>query len=272
MRAINLIPPEEQRGRGPARGGALSYLVVGVLVAVLVGVTALVFTNKQISDREAEVTELEQRRDAVQARAESLQAFADFRAMQQARTATVTSLAQSRFDWERVIRELALVLPDDAWLVSLRASVSPEVQPEGGTSVTGRESVPGPALELVGCTVSQQAVGRFVAALRDIDGVTRVTAFKSELPEPTAGGSTAETGAASEGPVTTDECRTRDFIVRFEIVVAFDEVPVPAEAITPSPTAPASGETPPSTQSESQAEVQEGVQEGQEAANLVPGT
>ena len=30
--------------------------------------------------------------------------------------ATVTSLADSRFDWERVMRELSLVLPADVWL------------------------------------------------------------------------------------------------------------------------------------------------------------
>ena len=31
--------------------------------------------------------------------------------MSEQRVATVTSLADSRFDWERVMRELALILP-----------------------------------------------------------------------------------------------------------------------------------------------------------------
>jgi Tfp pilus assembly protein PilN len=271
VRAINLIPPEEQRGgRGPGRGGALSYLVVGVLVAVLAGVTAFVLTNQQISDRKAEVAQLEQEKSMAEARAESLQAFADFNTMQETRTATVSSLAQSRFDWERVVRELSLILPADVWLIGLEGTVSPAVQLEPSVEVAGRDAVTGPALELIGCTVSQQAVGRFVAAIRDIDGITRVTAAKSELPELSSGG-TVETGAAG-GEGAIDDCRTRDFIVRFEIVAAFDEVPVPpaAEAIT-EPSVPAGEEAPPPTQSESQAEVQEGIEEGQEAANLVPG-
>ena len=43
------------------------------------------------------------------------------------RTETVDSLAQSRFDWERVMRELALVIPEDVWLESLTGTVAPGV-------------------------------------------------------------------------------------------------------------------------------------------------
>jgi Tfp pilus assembly protein PilN len=269
VRAINLIPAEERRGRPAARAGALSYLVVGVLIAALAGVTALVMTNQQVSDREAEVAQLEQRRAAAQAQADSLRAFAEFRSMQEARTATVTSLAQSRFDWERILRELSMVLPADVWLVELTGTVSPAVQVDGGADISSRASVEAPALELVGCTVSQDAVGRLVAALRDIDGVTRAGVARSERPE-------LEADAAGAGPGDSgDDCRTEDFITRFEIVVAFDAVPAPeaAAALLPEPGAPAAGESAevsPESQA-AQGAAQEGVKEGQEAANLVPG-
>ena len=48
-------------------------------------------------------------------------------------------------------------------------------------------------------------------------------------------------GASAED--TIDDCRTRDFINQFEIVVAFDEVPVPETAtVAPGvPAAPATG-------------------------------
>jgi Tfp pilus assembly protein PilN len=272
VRAINLIPPEEQRGRRTARLGAVSYLVVGVLAAVLVGVTALILTNNQVSDREAEVARLEQERAATQARAESLQAFADFRSMQEARTLTVTSLAQSRFDWERVLRELARVLPSNVWLVGLEGTVSPDVSLDSAVEVAGRSEVP--ALEMIGCTVGQENVGRFAAALRDIDGVTRVTVAKSEHPTGSESSSSATSDAATGGTGTGEECRTFDFITKFEIVAAFDAVPappVPGEA--PAPTPPATGdEAVPSTQPQAQAEVQKGSQETKEATNLIPGT
>jgi Tfp pilus assembly protein PilN len=261
MRAINLIPPEDRGAGALAGAGRPSYMVLGVLLAILVGVTALVLTNNQISERRTQVASLEQARAAAQARAESLQAFADFRTMQEERTATVASLAESRFDWERVLREFALVLPADVWLVQLEGTVSPSVQVEQGVDVGPRESIEGPALELVGCTVSQESVGRFAAALRDIDGITRVAVIKSERP-------TMSDSSSTQSEESDEDCRTRDFITRFEIVAAFDAVPVPASAPPAAEPAPGEegGETPSSQES-----VEQGVKEGQEAANLAPG-
>ena len=50
-----------------------------------------------------------------------------------------TSLAQSRFDWERVLRELAIVIPEDVWLTNLTATVSPEVQLDDSGSSSSSE-------------------------------------------------------------------------------------------------------------------------------------
>jgi Tfp pilus assembly protein PilN len=263
MRAVNLIPQDERRTAGSARAGLLSYFVLGALAVVLLGVTVLVLTRNQISEREAEIARLEQERDATQARAESLRAFADFSSMQEARTATVTALAQSRFDWERVLRELSLVLPNDVWLTELEGSASPTVELDDSIDIETRASVPGPALELIGCTVSQEAVGAFAATLGEIDGVTRVSVFRSQLPETSTGESTGGSGGES-----TEDCRTRDFIARFEIVAAFDEVPQPVGAApaTPAPTTPA----PPAEQQSPPPS--EGTDGTQQASDTAPGS
>ncbi|HEX2392424.1 MAG TPA: PilN domain-containing protein [Solirubrobacterales bacterium] len=223
MRPVNLIPAEDRHdGHGPMRTGPVPYLLIGALVAALVGVTALVLTSNRIADRKAEVVRLEREDAAATARVERLAAYTQFQALQEQRLATVTSLADSRFDWERVMRELSLILPDDVWLVSLAATASPEASTggsgEGGSGGNLRDSVPGPALQISGCASSQDGVAGFVTALKDIDGVTRVGVQASELSEQTGGGSGGE------------DCRTRDFIAKFEIVVAFDAAPVPASA------------------------------------------
>lgn len=261
MRPINLIPPDDQAGRMQARAGALSYVVLGVLAAILLAVTLMVLTNNRISDAKSEVTALEQERDAAQARAESLSAFAEFRSMQEQRTATVVSLAQSRFDWERVLREFALVLPEDVWLIELEGTVSSEVTLTDGADIGIRDGVPGPALEIIGCAASQDAVGGFVAALRDIDGVTRATVAKSERPELSESSGTEGTEAQASGD---DDCRTQDFITRFEIVAAFDGVPVAAAAPeSADPAAPAAPTTAPTTE--------EGAAETPASTETVPG-
>lgn len=229
MRPINLIPPEERRGsHAPTRTGPMPYLLVGALALALIGVALLVLAGNQVSEREAEVAQLKREDAAAKARAEELAAFTQFRALQEQRAQTIGSLADSRFDWERVMRELALILPDDAWLVSLNASASPNAGGSGEGSSGGgslRGSVPGPALEIEGCAAGQEAVAGFVSDLKDIDGVTRVGIESSELGEeadPAASGS----GEASAQGGNTD-CQTRDFIAKFSLVVAFDAAPVP---------------------------------------------
>jgi Tfp pilus assembly protein PilN len=242
MRPINLIPPESRRGASaPMRTGPLPYLVLGALALVLAGVTLLVLAGNTVSDREAEVTRLEREDARASAKAQRLVAFTQFREMQRARTETITSLADSRFDWERVMRELALILPDDAWLVNLSASASSESEAGEGGGGGLRAAAPGPALELKGCAAGQEAVAGFVTALKDIDGVTRVGVESSELGDPEDG---AAGGGGEEG--ANEDCRTRAFIAQYSIVVAFDAAPVPPSA-EEAPVAveapPAEGET-----------------------------
>ena len=141
MRPVNLIPPEDRRGeQAPLRTGPLPYIVLGALVAVLIGVSALVLVNNQISESKSEVATLESEDAAAAAKAQQLASYTQFQEMSEQRVATVQSLADSRFDWERVMRELALVLPSDVWLTNLTATASPDVSLEGGGGILGEPS------------------------------------------------------------------------------------------------------------------------------------
>jgi len=252
MRPINLIPPEQRRGEhAPLRSGPLAYILVGALVAVLAGVTALVLVGNQISERESEVATLEAEDRAEAARAERLAAFTNFRNLSEQRVETVASLADSRFDWERVMRELSLVLPDDAWLTSLTASARGGADSGLGGGSGLRGAVLGPALELSGCAAGQEAFARFVTVLKDIDGVTRVGVESSELgAEGSGGGGGGESGG--------DECRTREFIAKFEIVVAFDAAPVPPSASSEAAPVPVAEESEDSGDTSSEASSESG--------------
>lgn len=228
MRPVDLTPRDERRGGGRHRTGPLVYLVpVGLLLGVM-ALVALLLTNNAISDTEAEVAELQQREATARAELERVRPFAEFAVAEQVRALTVASLAESRFDWERVLEELSRITPSDVWLVNLTGSVSPDVELQDGAALAVRSEVAGPALELIGCGRSQAAVAAYVAALRDIDGVTRVTVVKSELPR-------GKTDADGDSEQSGDECRTRDFIARFEIVAAFDAVPPPPSSTAPPP-------------------------------------
>jgi Tfp pilus assembly protein PilN len=225
MRPVNLLPPELRQGaQAPMRTGPIPYIVLGALAAILAGVALLVLTGNEISEKKTEVTQLKREDAAAVQEAKRLAAYTQFQALHEQRVMTISSLADSRFDWERVMRELSLVLPHNVWLTELSASASKDS--EAGESSGGgalRGSVPGPALVIGGCATGQEAVAGFVTTLKDIDGVTRVGVESSELPSEEEGSGSAESSEAGSG----GECQTRNFIAAFHLVVAFDAAPVP---------------------------------------------
>jgi Tfp pilus assembly protein PilN len=222
MRPVNLIPPEDRRGdRAPLRSGPLSYVVVGALVAVLGVVTLMVMTSNDIAEREAEVEQLEADLETTTAEAERLAAFTRFATVRSEREATIASLAQSRFDWERVMRELALIIPEDVTLTQLNGSAV--MNAEGSSAGT---EIGAPNLAIAGCASSHSAVAEFVAALEDIDGVTRVGVGRSEAAGESSTGSSC--GSAHT----------------FDVSVAFDGATVSPDAAAASAVA-SSAETQP---------------------------
>jgi Tfp pilus assembly protein PilN len=227
MRRVSLLPPELRHGaHAPMRTGAIPYIVIGALVAVLSGVALLVVTGNQISERETEVAQLKGEDAAAVQEAKRLAAYTQFQTLHEQRLATISSLADSRFDWERVMHELSLILPHDVWLSQLSASASSDAE-AGGSGGSLRSSIAGPALELEGCAVGHESVAGFVSALKDIDGVTRVGVESSELPNEAGGEASSEGGSEAGGE---GACQTRKFIVKFHLVVAFDAAPVPIAA------------------------------------------
>ncbi len=223
MRPVNLIPPEDRRGdQAPLRTGPLSYIVLGALVAVLLGVVVLVLTGNEISERKDEVATLKREDAVASAKAAQLASYTQFQSLSEQRVQTVQSLADSRFDWERVLRELALVLPGDVSLTELSASSGgSEAEAEGGSgSASGLTGgLAGPSLSLAGCAHGQPGVAEFVTALKDIDGVTRVGVQSSAV-----AGENGESGGGSEGA----ECGALPGAATFTLVVVFDAAPVPA--------------------------------------------
>lgn len=222
MRPVNLIPPEDRRGdQAPLRTGPLAYILLGALVLALVGIVAMVLADNQISERKSDLTRVESEDTAAIAKASSLAAYTAFRDLSQQRVATVQSLADSRFDWERVLRELALVIPEDVSLVDLNASSgggSGAASEEGGSEAASLGGVSGPSLSLSGCAAGHDGVASVITALKDIDGVTRVGVQSSTIGEEDSGASSGgEGGECSAGPHTAD----------FSLVIAFDAAPAP---------------------------------------------
>lgn len=208
------------------RTGSVPYLVLAGMVALLLGVGALVLAGNEVSERKDELASVTREDEAAQKRAEELAPYVQLAELRSERASTVASLADSRFDWERVMRELAKVLPADVWLTNLDASAGGEAssgtsESSGGESSALRGAIAGPALQLTGCANGQKGVAGFVNALKQIDGVTRVGVQSSAI---SAAESSAESGGGGGGGAS---CQTRPFVAQFQMVVGFDAAPVP---------------------------------------------
>lgn len=262
MRPVNLIPGDERRGRHAASGrNKAPFVVIGALVLVLCAVSAIAVFDKHASDKQTEVDALEAQVQSAQAEAASFDSFTSFQQLHDARLATIDSLAKSRFDWERVMRELSIVIPDDVFLTNLTGTVTPAVSVTNGAGLSLRGSIPGPALELVGCARNQRTVARLIAAMDDIDGIGRVVVSNSSKADPTEkSDATDDTGAPAGGSSGSDVagCSARPNYPTFQLVAAFDGVPVTADpaAVPPTgtpvsatPTDPAAATTPPAAAS-----------------------
>jgi Tfp pilus assembly protein PilN len=213
MRPVNLIPPEERAGsRKPLRSGPLAYIFVGALAAAVIAITALVITENKVSESKAEVTQLKHEEARITAKAQALSSYIQFAGVREQRLATVTSLADSRFDWAGVLHELALVMPADVQLTSLSGSAEPGVG--GGAGIGMRSQVAGPALEMVGCASSQPAVAGFIESIKSIDGVTRVGVPQSTMSG--EGGNATTAGSCGSGRSA-----------QFQLLAAFDAAPMP---------------------------------------------
>ncbi len=182
---------------------------------------------------------------------------------------TIDSLAKSRFDWERVIRELSVVIPKGIWLSNLTGTVSPEVQIDDSAGIGLRTAIPGPALELVGCARSQPDIARLIAAMYDIDGITRVTAANGIKSTTTAKSTDAKAEDDTAAADTSGTCPRS--APSFQLVAAFDAVVVDPAAVTPTSPPPATEQTVSAEQQAEQQGVADAQSKAQKAANLVPG-
>jgi Tfp pilus assembly protein PilN len=205
MRAVNLIPPDQQRGAGGAAGksGGGAYILLGALALMVVLAASYVVSGKSVTDKKAQLTQVTHEAEAAEAQAASLTSYTKFTSIRQKRVDTVSQLAASRFDWAHALREVARVLPQNAWLTTLSATTSPTVS-VGTSSGTLRSALNVPAIVVQGCTTSQGAVAKLITSMRLIDGVQRVTLEDSTKGQQTAGSSAAAPGDSSTG---AGDCR-----------------------------------------------------------------
>jgi Tfp pilus assembly protein PilN len=216
MKAVNLIPTEQRRAQSSGALGGSSYIVLGVLAVLLLMVAGYVLTSNNVNQHKSDAAEAKAEADQLEAEVAARGAYTNFAQLKEARVASVSTVADTRFDWERLMRELSRVMPAGSWLQTTDASVTGNVTGvEATPTTTGAPVTPQPKANLVGCTPEQTDVAAMMVRMRELHRVSDV-----ELNE-----SVKELGASGDAGV--DNCGR---YYKFDITVTFDAAEPATEA------------------------------------------
>lgn len=174
MRAVNLLPRDEPKKsfeatRGVIFGGAAgAALVTALLVSMTIG------AGGSAKSKQTELDGLRTQLAAIpSAPAHEAQNDDALAAEKGARVGALTGALTTRIAWDRVLRQVSLVLPEDVWLTSLSAS-APSATAAAGTAASGS------GFSLAGSTYSQNGVARFLSRLAVIPDLENVRLVSSQ--------------------------------------------------------------------------------------------
>lgn len=192
MRAVNLLPRDLQlergdRGRAPlfVAGGGLAAVTAACIVMFLGASGSVADQNAQLESVEAAIAKIPKKESAAVAPG----------VIAQERTERASALAAAlatRVPVDRLLQELAYVLPEDAWLTALSATV-----PATGAAVPGTTtSSITQDVSIVGATYSHSSVARVLsrlAAVPTLDDVRLTGSARVVISSPAGTGSKATT-------------------------------------------------------------------------------
>ncbi len=245
MRPVNLIPPDQRKGASRAVGEDTSpvgvYAFFGVLGVALLCLVALVLTTNKINGKTEELSKVQVQSQGAKQVADALRPYGQFAQIQQARKTQISTLASTRFNWERSLRQLSRAIPEDVWLLSLSGTLTPDIEVEdagGGGDVSNlRQKAMAPAFAISGCTYSQHSVARMMTRMQNLDDVTDVQLSKSaRKDETTQGGGAGATDTTGQGGSNQDaqDCVGGKKITKFDLLVVFGAASAAtADATTP---------------------------------------
>jgi len=202
VRAVNLLPADEQRPR-----------LQGARVPALLVAGGLASASARADDERGRLAEVEAAIAALPAAPTPAVSQVALAKERSDRLAALTAALDTRVAFDRVLREISLVLPDDAWLTGIAATAP--------TPSSGTAGAPSPASGLTeavtiqGATYSHDAAARVVARLAAVPSLVGVRLTASALVEPEA----ASPGRQADGPKAPAPKRRKP-LVTFTVVAS----------------------------------------------------
>lgn len=171
MRAVNLLPREVVTRSFHAKRGVVFGGGAGGALATVVLVTMTLGAGGAVSSKQQELDALRAQIAAIPAAPVVDTSAGDaFAAEKGARVGALSAALSGRVAWDRVLRQVSLVLPEDVWLTNLSAAAPDAAQPAATDS----------GFTLTGATYSQNGVARFLSRLAVIPDLSNVRLQSSQ--------------------------------------------------------------------------------------------
>lgn len=189
MRAVNLLPPDEQRTRLEGIRAPLLVSVGGIAAVTAAAVILGLSASSAADDRRAELLSVESaiaRLPSAPKPAVSQGALSQERSN---RVAALSAALSTRMSFDRLLRQISLVLPEDAWLTGLKAALAPSVTPTTGSPGSTQPptfSTAAEGVEIQGATYSHASVSRVLSRLSVVPTLADPRLTASALVEPQA--------------------------------------------------------------------------------------
>ena len=172
MRRLNLLPAELRPRGGNVRHS--TYAVLGGLLAATLLMTLYWFVQSGANATANKIDNLHKETTAAKEDAASLGPYAAFSAMKDARARSIRVVADTRFDYERLTRELTRILPEHVWITGLTVGPT-ELDPEEGADPVAPPASEGAlTVSLSGCAPDQPTVADTLDRLTALTGATSV--------------------------------------------------------------------------------------------------
>jgi Tfp pilus assembly protein PilN len=174
MRAFNLLPRDEVRAVKEGAPSPLPYVLVALMGVLVFAALAAVYlmAGTDVTKKKGQVEDLRAELAAYQAASkggsveDKSAALANERA---SRTSALSGALVKRLAWDRVLREIALVVPNEVTLAQIQGA-----SPAAGGASTNADGSAITNLTIVGTTTNQASVAEFMSRLASIRELSAV--------------------------------------------------------------------------------------------------
>jgi Tfp pilus assembly protein PilN len=169
VRAVNLLPKDDRRARSRQTNPVVLGGVIAAVAATAILAAVFLTVSTGVADKQARLDAAQAELDATPVPPPADTSAATLEQEKSQRIVALSTALGKRVAWDRVLRELSLVLPEDVWLSTLSAKAP----------VTG--AAPAPSFTITGRTYSHDGVARLLARLAVVPHLSGVQLQHSAL-------------------------------------------------------------------------------------------